>query len=245
MGSYSVVQCVKGLIGQPFYHLAADAGDAGAWGERLWWWLHPWLSNIALLPWLPGFTPQAFPTTISSLTLPWSISSQSIATLNWVCSTIPKLQLRASAPSRRPTSMPDICMAMARTVWLSFHLGCHRSAILLSALNVSPLTQTIDPVWRLDPCFSSLHPLRAGPVLLTLLFFPLVPLSYQVFHGYMYSFPLARSSCLLSAGFCMHFCVWRCILDVSMERDVLHTHLPPVILFSQIEQFFEVKSHFI
>ena len=25
--------------------------------------------------------------------------------------------------------------------------------------------------------------------------------------------------------FCMHFCVWRCILDVSMERDVLHVHL--------------------
>ena len=44
------------------------------------------------------------------------------------------------------------------------------------------------------------HPLRAGPVLLTLLFFPLVPLSYQVLRGSMYSFPLVRSSCLLSAG---------------------------------------------
>ena len=44
------------------------------------------------------------------------------------------------------------------------------------------------------------RPLRAGPVLLTLLFFPLVPLSYQVLRGSMYSFPLVRSSCLLSAG---------------------------------------------
>jgi len=25
--------------------------------------------------------------------------------------------------------------------------------------------------------------------------------------------------------FCMYFCVWRCIPDVSMERDVLHIHL--------------------
>ena len=25
--------------------------------------------------------------------------------------------------------------------------------------------------------------------------------------------------------FCMHFCVWRCVPDVSVERDVLHIHL--------------------
>ena len=50
--------------------------------------------------------------------------------------------------------------------------GCHRSAISLSALNVSPLTQTIAPMWGLDPCFSSPHLLRGGPVLLTLLFSP-------------------------------------------------------------------------
>ena len=31
-------------------------------------------------------------------------------------------------------------------------------------------------------------------------FFPLVPLSYQVLRGSIYSFPLVRSSCLLSAG---------------------------------------------
>ena len=44
------------------------------------------------------------------------------------------------------------------------------------------------------------HLLRAGPVLLTLLFFPLVPLSYRVLHGSIYSFPLVSYSCLLSAG---------------------------------------------
>ena len=41
---------------------------------------------------------------------------------------------------------------------------------------------------------------RAGPVLLTLLFFPLVPSSYRVLRGSIYSFPLVRYSCPLSAG---------------------------------------------
>ena len=44
------------------------------------------------------------------------------------------------------------------------------------------------------------HQPRAGPVLLTLLFFPVVPSSYQVLHGSIYSFPLVRYSCPLSAS---------------------------------------------
>ena len=57
-------------------------------------------------------------------------------------------------PSRRPlqeTSVPVRCMAVARTAWFSFRLGCHRSAVSLSALNVSPLTQTIALVWDRTP----------------------------------------------------------------------------------------------
>ena len=44
------------------------------------------------------------------------------------------------------------------------------------------------------------HPPREGLVLLTLLFFPLVPSSYRVLHNSIYSFPLVRYSCLLPAG---------------------------------------------
>ena len=76
--------------------------------------------------------------------------------LPWDCSTIPKLQLPATAPSRESTSLSGVCMAAARTVWFSFHLGCHRPAVSLSALNVSPLTQTITLMWGSDPCLSSL-----------------------------------------------------------------------------------------
>ena len=73
----------------------------------------------------------------------------------WDRSTIPKLQLPATAPSGGPASRSGVYMAAARTVRFSFHLGCHRSAVLLSALNVSPLTQTVAPMWGSDPCFSS------------------------------------------------------------------------------------------
>jgi len=38
-GSYSVVQCVRRLMGQPLHCWAANAGMWG--GERLWCWLHP------------------------------------------------------------------------------------------------------------------------------------------------------------------------------------------------------------
>ena len=44
------------------------------------------------------------------------------------------------------------------------------------------------------------HLMRAGPVLLTLLFFPLVPSSYRVLRGSVYSFPLVRYSCPFSAS---------------------------------------------
>ena len=44
------------------------------------------------------------------------------------------------------------------------------------------------------------HPQRAGPVLLTFLFPTPSSSSYRVLHGSIYSFPLVRYSCPLSAG---------------------------------------------
>ena len=148
---------------------------------------------------VPGFPPPVFPTTISSLTSPDpSLRSQQQPS-PWDCSTIPKLQLPAAAPSRGPASLSRVCMPVARTVWFPFHLGCHSSAVWLSALNVSPLTQTIAPMWGLTP--ASVPPPAKGrssptntPV------FPLVPSSYRVLCGSIYSFPLVRYSCLFSAG---------------------------------------------
>ena len=76
-----------------------------------------------------------------------SVSPQSTAVL-----ALGLLQLSAVAPSRGPAPCPGY-------VWLqqgfSFHLGCHSSAVSLSASDVSPLTQTIALMWGSDPCFSS------------------------------------------------------------------------------------------
>ena len=69
------------------------------------------------------------------------------------------------------------------------------------------------------------HLLRAGPVLLTLLFFPLVLSSYRVLHGSIYSLLQVRYSCLLSAGVLHALLCLKCIADISIERDVLHVHL--------------------
>ena len=79
MGSYSVVWR-QALYG-PVY---CSPADAAMWGERGYGddstpYVCP--SSITLLPWLPGFPPQALPTTVSSLTSPQPISLQSTAAL--------------------------------------------------------------------------------------------------------------------------------------------------------------------
>ena len=208
--------------------LCCSAADAGRWGERghgAGFTPFVWLSSIALLPWLPSLPPQASPTTVSSFTSPRPVSPQSAAALPWDCSRIPKLQLPATAPSRGPVSLSRVCMSAARTVWFSFHLDCRRSAISLSALNVSPLTQTVAPVWGSDPCFSS--PTSWGQVqsYWHSWFSPwlLCPIEFCVvlYILFLWSGPPDHSQLL----FCMHFCVWRCVPDVSVERDVLHVHL--------------------
>ena len=56
------------------------------------------------------------------------------------------------------------------------------------------------PAVGTEPLFHFPHALRADPVLLTLQFFALIPLLYGVLCGYIYSFPLVRSSCPLSDG---------------------------------------------
>ena len=93
-------------------------------------------------------------------------------------------------------------------------------------------------MWGSDLCFSSPNPLRAGPVLLTLLFFPLVPLSYWVLRDSMYYFPLVRYSCLLSAGvlhalLCLKVCSW-CICG---ERCTQRPPTPPPSCSPQMLSF--------
>ena len=139
--------------------LYCSAAVTDVWGDRGYGdgsTLYAWLSSITLLPRLPGFPPQELLTKISSLTTPGCISRVN-------SSPHPGIVPQSLNPSSQLLPLPgDLCpclgvhMAVARTVWFSFHLGCQRPAVSLSALNVSPLTQTIALLWGLDPCFSSL-----------------------------------------------------------------------------------------
>ena len=127
-------------MGQPLY---CSAANAGMWGERGYGDGLP--CDSAVSPCFCGcraflhrhFPPQSL---LSPPLHPPFLSQQQPSP--WDCSTIPKLQIPAAAPSRRPAFLFGICMAAATTVWFSFHSHCHRLAVSLSVLTVSPLTQT-------------------------------------------------------------------------------------------------------
>ena len=180
---------------------------------------YAWLSSITLLPCVPTFLlhrhflPQSPPPHL----LDQSLHSQQQPS-PWDWATIPKLWLPATAPIWGT-------YGCARTVRFSFHLGCHRSGVSFSVLSVSPLTQI--PYVGNGLLLQFPHPLRAGPVLLTLLFF-LIPSSYRVLHRSIYSLLLVRDSCLFSAGvlhalLCLKVYSW-CICG---ER---YTSRPPIPL---------------
>ena len=121
----------------------------------------------------------------------------------WNCSTIPKLQLPAAAPSRGPAFLPGCgkdCLVL-----IPFRLP----QISCFTLSLKCFSSDSDncPNVGIRPLLQFPHPPRAAPVLLTLLFFSLVSWPYRVLRGSIYSFPLVRYSCLHSAVFCVHFCV--------------------------------------
>ena len=127
------------------------------------------------------FPPQSPP----SSPLSWSRPSQQKPS-PWDCSTIPKL-----APGC--CTFQETCIP----VWVMY--SCGKDCLILIPFRlpqISCFTISLKCVSSdSDDC-----PPRAGPVLLTLLFFSLIPSSYRVLHGSIYSFPLVRYSCLLSAG---------------------------------------------
>ena len=124
---------------------------------------------------------------------------------------IPSSHFFAANISPRPgiapqslTSAPSRC-----AIWVMD--GCGKDCLILipfrlpqicftPSLTCFPSDSDNCPDVGIESLLQFPHLPRAGPILLTLLFFPLVPSSYQVLHGSMYSFPLVRYSCLLSAG---------------------------------------------
>ena len=200
MGSYSVVRCIRCLMDQALYCSGAAAGmwEKRGYGDSST--PYAWLSNITLLPWLPGFPPKAFPTTISFLASPLSVSLQSTAALT----------LGSLHNPQTPASSHCAFLGTQVPVWGIY--GCGKDCLILIPFRlpqISCFTLSLKcfssdsdnwPDVRIRSSLQFCHPPRVGPVLTTFLFPPLVPSSYWVLHGSIYSFLVVRYSCLLSAG---------------------------------------------
>ena len=160
-----------------------------------------------MLPWLPSFPSQAFPTTVSSLTSPQSVSPQSTAELTLGFLYNPS----TPAPSHgtfQGTSIP---------VWNMY--SCGKECLSLTPFrlpHISPFTLSLKcfssdsdncPDVGIRPLLQFSHPLKAGPVLLTLLFFP------QFLHPPKFCVVLYTLFCGSGTPvhsqlvFLMHFCV--------------------------------------
>ena len=204
-------------MGEPLYCSAAFAGEWGEGGYGDGSTHYVWLSSTALLPRLPGFLALAFPTMISSLTSSQFLSPQSTAALTARPLHHPQTPASScwafqgtSVPVRGTYVFSKDCLILIpfrlpQVSCFTFGLKCFSSdSDHCSDVGIGPLLQFP-------------HPLRAGPVLLTLLFFPLVPSSYRVLRGSIYSFLLVRysyplsgheSACVLHALLCLKVYSW-------------------------------------
>ena len=118
----------------------------------------------------------------------------------------PRIALQSLHPSSQPLcllgDLSGVCMAAARIVGvilIPFKLSQISFTLSIRCFSSHPKSC---PDVGIKPLLQFPHPLRAGPVLLTLLtllFFPLLPSSYWILHGSIYSFPVVRYSCPLLA----------------------------------------------
>ena len=170
----TLVQCIRRLMGQPLYWSAADAG---VWGERLWGWLHPL-----------HMTQQYRLASMAAWLSSTSISHHSLLPhIPLVClSAVNSSPCHGIAPqSLTPTS--SFCAFQGTCVPIQGTYSCGKDCLILipfRLLQISCFTLSLqcfssDSDNRLDvgigPLLQFPHPLRAGPVLLALLFLPLVP----------------------------------------------------------------------
>ena len=85
----------------------------------------------------------------------------------WGPSTIPTIQLPATEPSRGPVTLSGLSMAAARTLFMLPQISCFTLSLeCFSSDSDNCLDVGIKPLLLFS------HPLRASPVLRTLLFFP-------------------------------------------------------------------------
>ena len=158
-------------MGQP---LCCSAADTGMWGQRSYGdgsTYYVWLSNIILLPWLPGFPPQAFPTSL----LPHLLLAH--------LSTVNTSSCLGIAPQTLSSGSQLLCL-LGTCIPVQSTYGHGRDCLILIPLRLpqiswfplSPKCFSSDsdncPSVGIGPLLRFPHPPRAGSVLVTLLFFP-------------------------------------------------------------------------
>ena len=116
------------------------------------------------------------------------------------CSTIPKLQPPATAPSRGPSFPVQGMYGCGKDCLILIPYRLPQVSFFTFSLKYFSSDSDNCPSLEIRPLLQFPHPPKAGPVLLILLFPPLVASSYQVLHDSIYSFPLVRYFCLLSDG---------------------------------------------
>ena len=192
--SYSIVWRAN-LMGQPLCGSAADAGCEGR--EAM---VMAWLSSVALLSWLPGFPPPAFPIAIFSLTSPWSLSAVN-------SSPCPGIVLQSLHSSFQLLCLlGDVCPCPGYDgfsnnclILIPFtlpHINCFTlSLVFLFWPKQLPWYGGWTPASIPPPAKG-----RSSPTDILVSRPPLVSSSYRVFHSPICFFMVVRFSCLLSYG---------------------------------------------
>ena len=174
---------------------------------------------------LPGNPPQAFPTLISSL-------------IPLIClSTVNSSPSPGIVPPSPNTSSKLLCLLGDLCPCVCGVFGCGEDCLILIQFKLPQISWFTLSL----KCFSSdpdscshvtighllqfSHPPRAGPVLLTLLFFPLVPSSYW---DLWFDIFFSTDQVLLST---LNWCsantsVSEGVFLMYVEQDVFHIHLP-------------------
>ena len=165
--------------------------------ERQWRWLHPLCTTQQYH--LDSRTTWFSSTGISHHNLLPHIPSICLSTVN--SSPRPGIAPQSLTSSSQPLPLPGDPRSCLAYVWLRQGLlGCHRFAVFTLSLKCLSSDSDNCPDVGIGPLLQFPDPPRASPFLLTLLLSPLVPLSYRVFRGSIYSFPPVKYSCPLPAG---------------------------------------------
>ena len=182
--------------------------------------------STTLLPRLPDFPPQAFPTAISPHA-PFGVAHSQQQTS-------PGIAPQSLSSSAQPLAFEGVCVPVGSTrVWLrlsgrfSFRWGCRRSAYTLG-LKWCSSDPNSAPMWEVDPSFSS-PPAEGRSTSISSWFSP-GPLVLPSFAWFYMFFSRGHLLCLPSSGvlksrLCLKVYSWR--TDVLHDHLLLHLLVPP------------------